>query len=192
MEPALKLAKDEKGQVFFLDGAHMIHGANPSVVWSEKRLFIKAYSGRKRFNILGALDAMSNEMIYVTNDTVINSWTIVELFRKIKEVYPQGPISIFLDNARYQKCYVAQSAANMMEISLFFLPPYSPNLNLIERAWKFIRSKCLNSKYYSSFKEHCDAITSCVENFSYKYKAELKKLFTWNFQTFKNQPFMPI
>lgn len=177
--------------MFFLDGAHLIHSANLSVVWSEKRLFVKANSGRKRLNVLGALDAISNEMIYVTNDTVVNAWTIAELFRKIREVYPEGAISIFLDNARYQKCHVAQSAANMMKMDLVFLPPYSPNLNLIERAWKFIRSKCLNSKYYPSFKEHCDAIASCINKFSEEFKDDLKTLFTWNFQIFKNQDFMP-
>lgn len=170
----------------------MVHSANQSVVWSEKRLFVKAYSGRKRFNVLGALNAVSHAMVYVTNDTVVNAWTIVDLFRRIRETYPEGAISIVLDNARYQKCHVAQSAANMMKIDLIFLPPYSPNLNLIERAWKFIRSKCLNSKYYPSFKDHFNAIVSCIDDFSCKFKIELKSLFSWNFQTFKNQPFMPV
>jgi transposase len=177
--------------VLFLDAAHLIHGVNPSVVWSEKRLFVKANSGRKRLNVLGALDAVSHEMFYEANDTVVNAWTLVDLLRKIRAAYHEEPISIFLDNARYQKCYVVQIAANMMKIELVYLPAYSPNLNLIERIWKFVRKKCLNSKYYPAFSEHCNAIKSCIDNFTMKFQDELKSLLEWNFQTFNNQPFMP-
>jgi hypothetical protein len=101
----------KKRQVFFVDGAHLIHGVNPSVVWSEKRLYVKAYSGRQRLNILGALNAMSHEMLYEANDSVVNAWTLVELLRKIRAAHPEEPISIILDNARGYWFNFVQSVA---------------------------------------------------------------------------------
>ena len=88
-----------------------------------------------------------------------------------------------LDNAKYQRCYIVQTAAKMLNIELLFLPPYSPNLNLIERVWKFLRSKCLNSKYYPTFAEFMKGIENCIERFQDDFAKELDTLLTWNFQT---------
>ena len=71
----------------------------------------------------------------------------------------------------------------MLNIELLFLPPYSPNLNLIERVWKFLRSKCLNSKYYATFAEFMKGIEDCIEKFQETFQEELNSLLTWNFQT---------
>jgi transposase len=102
-------------------------------------MFVKTSSGRKRLNILGALNAVTHEMLTVINETYINAWSVVDLMRKIRAVTPMGKVVLVLDNARYQACYVVRSAARMMQIELLYLPPYSPNLNLIERIWKFVR-----------------------------------------------------
>lgn len=168
--------------MFFLDAAHFIHGAYLSVLWSFQRIFVKANSGRSRLNVLGAIDAVSNEMIHLTNTTTINAWSLVDLLRKLREVHPSQPITLVLDNAKYQRCYVTQSAANMLSIELLFLPPYSPNLNLIERVWKFLRKKCLNAKYYSTFTEFADGIKDCIQKFGGIFKEELRSLLSWNFQ----------
>jgi transposase len=159
--------------MFFLDAAHFIHGAYLSVVWSFQRIFVKANSGRSRLNVLGAIDAVSNEMIYLTNTTTINAWSLVDLFRKLRETHPTQPLTLVLDNAKYQRCYVAQSAANMLGIELMFLPPYAPNLNLIERVWKFLRKKCLNAKYYSAFSEFVEGIENCIRKFEGIFREEL-------------------
>ena len=181
--PKLEEAKQGKIRMFFLDAAHFIHGAYLSVLWSFQRIFVRANSGRSRLNVLGAVDAVSNEMIHITNTTTINAWSLVELFRKLREAHPAQPITLVLDNAKYQRCYLTQSAANMLGIELLFLPPYSPNLNLIERVWKFLRKKCLNAKYYSSFVEFVDGIQSCIQKFEGVYREELCSLLSWNFQT---------
>lgn len=144
---------------------------------------MRANSGRSRLNVLGAIDAVSNEMIHLTNTTTINAWSLVELFRKLRERHPTQPITLVLDNAKYQRCYLTQSAANMLGIELLFLPPYSPNLNLIERVWKFLRKKCLNARYYSTFAEFIDGINSCIQNFGGIFLEELQSLLSWNFQT---------
>lgn len=154
------------------------------MLWSFTRIFIKTSSGRKRFNVLGALNAVTLQMVTVVNDSYINAWSVAELLKKLRELHPNEKITLILDNAKYQACHVAKSAANMLEIKLLYLPPYSPNLNLIERVWKFIRKKSLNCKYYENFDEFKLAILGCIEKFGGEYREELESLLTWTFQTF--------
>jgi transposase len=170
--------------VYFGDSAHFVMGAFLAMLWSFTRIFIKTSSGRKRFNVLGALNAVTLQMVTVVNDTYINAWSVAELFEKLRKLHPSEKITFILDNAKYQKCHVAIAAANMLNIKLLYLPPYSPNLNLIERVWKFIRKKSLNCKYYETFGEFKSAILDCIEKFSGEYKPELESLLTWEFQTF--------
>lgn len=159
-------------------------GAFLAMLWSFTRIFIKTSSGRKRFNVLGALNAVTLQMVTVVNDSYINAWSVAELLKKLRDLHPNKKITLILDNAKYQSCHVAKSAASMLDIKLLYLPPYSPNLNLIERVWKFIRKKSLNCKYYETFDEFKMAILGCIEKFSGEYKAELESLLTWTFQTF--------
>ena len=120
-------------------------------LWSAKRIFIRAPSGRQRFNVLGALDAVTHEMITVTNDTYITAQSVCALSEKIAAQYVGKPITIFLDNARYQRCALVIEKAQSLNIEVCFLPAYSPNLNLIERVWKFIkRSVCTRTIMKSS------------------------------------------
>jgi transposase len=133
---------------------------------------------------LGALNAVTLEMITVINQTYINSWSVVELMRKVRVAHPVGRVVLILDNAGYQACYLVRSAANMQGIELLFLPTYSPNLNLIERVWKFVRKKCLNCVYYKNFDLFTGAILECISKFGTSYKEELSSLLVWNFQTF--------
>jgi len=162
-------------------------GAFLSILWSFSRIFVKTSSGRQRFNVLGALNAVSLELITVVNDSYINAWSVAELFKKIREQHPLGKIILILDNAKYQKCHVVQCAANMLNIQLQYLPPYSPNLNLIERVWKFIRKKSLNCRYYENFDLFKSAVEECISKFGTEYKEELETLLTWSFQTFATQ-----
>lgn len=162
-------------------------GAFLSILWSFARIFVKTSSGRQRFNVLGALNAVSLEMITVVNDNYINAWSVADLFHKIRKQHPVGKIILVLDNAKYQKCHVVHCAANMLNIQLLYLPPYSPNLNLIERVWKFIRKKSLNCKYYENFDLFKAAIQECIAKFGCEYKEELETLLTWSFQTFSIQ-----
>ena len=117
------------------------------------RLFIKAPAGRKRFNVLGALNAVTHELITVTNDTYINAQSFCDLLRRISRLNIGVPITLVLDNARYQKCKPVWALAGSLNIELLYIPLYSPNLNFIERLWKFVKKQCLYSKYYSEFKD---------------------------------------
>lgn len=144
---------------------------------------MEASSGRQRLNVLGALNAVTKEMITIINTTYINAWCVFELMRKIREAHPEGKITLVLDNARYQACYLVKAGANMLNINLLFLPPYSPNLNLIERVWKFVRKKCLNCVYFKNFDLFSESISGCISKFGTEYRGELDTLLVWNFQT---------
>ena len=155
-----------------------------SVLWCFARKFIGSATGRSRFNVLGALNAVTLQMVTVVNTSYINAWVVVDLFKELRRLHEDSPLTLILDNARYQRCYIIERAAYMYKIELLYLPPYSPNLNLIERAWKFINKKTLNNKSYENFQKFQDAINSCIQDFASVHQKELKTLMTWNFQTF--------
>jgi transposase len=135
---------------------------------------------------LAALNAVSKEIITVTNETYINAESVCQLMAEIAKLGLKMPITLVLDNARYQKCALVQNYAAAFNIELLYLPSYSPHLNLIERFWKFVRRECLYSKYYQKFPEFKHAIDDCIRNAHVKHKDELGSLLSWNFQSFKN------
>jgi transposase len=153
-------------------------------------LFIKAPSGRKRFNVLGALNALTHELITVTNDAYINSLSVCDLLWQISRLNLTMPVTLVLDNASYQKAKLVQALAGQLNIELLFLPAYSPNLNLIERLWKFVKKQCLYSKYYADFTTFTDAINNCLNKTHTVYKRELDSLLTLKFQVFKKSQFL--
>jgi transposase len=152
LEPRLEEAKSGKRKVFFVDAAHFVMGSFLGYLWCITRIFIPSSSGRKRYNVLGALNAITHELVTVCNDTYINALSICELLQKIRNSVAVGEmITLVLDNAAYQRCDFVTELAKDLKIELLFLPTYSPNLNLIERLWRYVRKDCLNSKYFTHF-----------------------------------------
>lgn len=147
------------------------------------RHFIRAPAGRQRFNVLGALDAITHQLVTVCNDSYINAQSVCELLRKIAEMKADVPVTLILDNARYQKCKIVWAQAESLNIELLYLPTYSPNLNLIERLWKFTKKQVLYNKYYADFTSFYGAITDCLEKTHTEHKQTLDSLLTLNFQT---------
>jgi len=190
LEPILEEAKQGQRAVFFVDAAHFVLAPFLGFLWSFSRIFIKAPAGRKRFNVLGALNAITHELIKVTNHTYINAQSVCELLEKINKLNLGVPITLILDNARYQKCRLVQELALSLNIELLYIPPYSPNLNLIERLWKFVKKKCLYSKYYPDFKLFKQSINECLANTHTIHKKELDSLLTLKFQSFTKTQFV--
>jgi transposase len=160
-------------------------------LWSVKRIFVRAASGRQRFNVLGAWNAVTRQLIAVTNTTVVNTETICELLRKIAAQGLSGPITLVLDNARYQRNAVVQGLAKELGITLLFLPSYSPNLNLIERLWKFMKRRSLYGRYHPTFAGFRAAIEETIDGLSTNHADRLKTLMTLNFQQFQDVSLMP-
>ncbi len=155
------------------------------MLWCFVRQFIRAPAGRQRFNVLGALNAVTHELVLVTNDAYINADSVCDLLRRVAALGLEIPITLILDNARYQKCPPVWDTAKSLGIELLYLPTYSPNLNLIERLWKFVKKNCLYSTYYENFGLFKNAISSCLSQAHTTHKPVLDTLLSLRFQTFR-------
>ena len=186
LKPRLEAAEAGTGHVFFVDAAHFVFGSFACCLWSLARIFMRAASGRQRFNVLGAWDAMARRLIAVTNTTVVNTETMCELLRKIAAEGLAGPITLVLDNARYQHNAAVKALASELGITLLFLPSYSPNLNLIERLWKFIKRRALYGRYHETFAEFRAAVEEVIDGIPTTHAAALETLMTLNFQMFED------
>jgi transposase len=186
LKPRLAQAEAGERHLFFVDAAHCVFGTFLCCLWSFDRLFVRAAAGRQRFNVLGAFNAMTRELVAVTNTTVVNAETMCALLRKIAAQGLAGPVTLVLDNARYQKCALVQDLARSLGIELLFLPGYSPNLNLIERLWRLIKKEALYGRYHATFADFKAAIEGTISQLGTKHKDKLASLMTLNFQVFDN------
>ena len=184
LEPRLEEARSQRRAVFFVDAAHFVLASFLGWLWCRTRLFVKAASGRQRYNVLGAFNAVSHELVRVTNTGYITAETVCELLRKIAALDLAMPITLVLDNARYQRCQLVQELAGVLNIELLFLPSYSPNLNLIERLWKFMKKAALNSRYHGSFAQFQGVIDKCLDELPTTHRSQIRTLMTTKFQTF--------
>jgi transposase len=186
LKPRLEAAQAGTRHVFFVDAAHFVFGTFLCCLWSFVRLFVRAASGRQRFNVLGAFHAITQELISVTNTTVVNTETMCELLRKLAAQGLSGPLTVVLDNARYQRNAVVQALAASLGIELLYLPSYSPNLNLIERLWRFVKRQALYGRYHPTFADFQAAVQDTLHQLPTKHKDKLASLMTLNFQVFDN------
>lgn len=179
----LKLELSENDKIFFIDGVHQIHNAEVGYGWIAKgeTKEVPANTGRARLNINGALNIETKEVI-VREDDRINAQSTIKLFQDIELKNPNSErIIIIADNARYYKNKLVLGFLESSKIEIKFLPPYSPNLNLIERLWKFFKKKVMLNSHYKTYKEF--KIT-CMDFFRDigQHKKELDSLITENFQ----------
>jgi transposase len=186
LEPLIEKAKKGQCNLYFMDAAHFVLMPFLGILWSFKRLFIKAAPGRNRINVLGALNAVTLEMETLINTTYINAPCICVLLERLASKSKGLETYIILDNARYQHCILVKNYAEKLKIHLVFLPPYSPNLNLIERVWRYIKKDVLSTRYFDCASNFHKAITRAVEdiNSNCKTKKDLKSLLNLKFQLF--------
>jgi transposase len=190
LKPCLDAAQAGNGHVFFVDADPFVFGTFLCCLWSFTRIFVRAASGRQRFNVLGAWNAVTRQLIAVTNTTVVNTETMCELLRMIAACGLIGPITLVLDNARYQRNATVQALAKELGITLLFLPSYSPNLNLIERLWKFMKRRALYGRYHPRFADFQAAINEVLNGIPTTHAEQLKTLMTLNFQIFEDVSLM--
>ncbi|MBL7095231.1 IS630 family transposase [candidate division KSB1 bacterium] len=151
--------------------------------WIEKGTikYIRTNTGRNRLNLNGAYNP-NNQDVIIREDYTINAQSTIKLFKQIETQYHNAnSIYAFSDNAKYYKCKLITEYLKTSRIKLIFLPPYSPNLNLIERLWKFMRKEVINTTYYPEFQSFKTAIRNFYENID-KYKKELKQFIGNKFQ----------
>jgi len=184
LKPKLDAALSGRGHVLFVDAAHFVFGTFLCCLWSIVRIFVRAASGRQRFNVLGAWNAVTRELITITNTTVVNTETMCELLRAVAQRGLIGPVTVVLDNARYQRNAVVKGLAAELGIVLLFLPSYSPNLNLIERLWRFMKRKAAYGRYHPTFADFRAAVQDVLDHVETTHANKLASLMTLNFQEF--------
>lgn len=166
----------DKEAIVFADAVHPQHNTKVFKVWVEKGKDkeIKTNSGRTRININAAYNPHSTDVIAREDDT-INSQSTIKLFQDIENFYPKKETIYFIaDNARYYKSIVVFEYLKTSRIKIIFLPPYSPNLNLIERLWKLLRKLKINTTFYESSKDFRCAVMGFFENINL-YQEQIKQ-----------------
>ena len=188
--PVLAEARAGRRDVYFVDASHFVDASFLGWLWCAVRFFVRAASGRKRYNVLGALHAVSHRLIRVANHTYINAEAICALLRAVAQAGVDRPITLVLDNARYQKCALVQELARSLRIGLLYLPGYSPNLNLIERVWRFVKKQCLRAAYHPTYEAFTAAIDKCLGELDSTHKKDMDSLLTHDFQMFDAVPLL--
>jgi len=184
LDPVLAEARAGHRDVYFVDASHFVFAAFLGWVWCWCRWCIRAASGRKRYNVLGAVHAVSHHLIQVTNHSYINAESVCALLRALAEASVGKPLTVVLDNARYQKCALVQVLARQLGIDLLYLPSYSPNLNLIERVWRFVKKETLRAYYHPTYEAFTTAIDQCLRELRTKHKQAMATLLTHEYQMF--------
>jgi len=186
LQPRLEEARQGRRTVLFVDAAHFVMGAFLGMLWCFVRQLLPSSCGRKRYNVLGAYDPIRQEAVTLTNDTVVNQETFCALLDKIAAAYADSglPVTLVLDNARYQKCQSVFDKAAALGIELLYLPAYSPNLNLIERLWRFVKKQALYSTHYDTFAHFKESIDACLRDLGTRFKSQMQSLMTLKFQLF--------
>lgn len=176
-------------KLFFADGVHLIYGYHGGYCWCKERKSVPSAYGRRRVNLLGFLNPVTYETERVMNDAYLNSDSVCEGLEKLRKKCPNDRIYVILDNAAYQRCKKVRRIAEEFNMNLIFLPPYSPNLNLIERLWKFLRKTILSNKYYQTFEEFFSAVKNFIDALPVRYKEQLQSLLSFHFEVFDSTIF---
>jgi transposase len=175
-----------------VDAAHLVLAPFLGVLRSVTRLFGRAPAGRQRFNVLGALNAVTQELLTVPHATYITATEGCALWRQVAALHLGIPLTAVLDNARYHRCAQVVTLATNLPLELCFLPPSSPTLNLLERLWQFVKKQCLSSTYYPDFAAFKTALGQCWAQTPTTHRVALDSLLTLRFQRFEKAHFLPV
>ena len=162
--------KEKNDPVLFIDSAHPTMATKVVCGWIKKGVDkpIEQTASRTRVNVMGAIELYSMKVISELPEKV-NGESTVEFFEKIKKAYPQSKnIHIILDQSGYHRSQAVRDGANENDIILHYLPPYSPNLNPIERLWKIMNEKVRNNIFFPSAKMFRGAIKDFFDKISSK------------------------
>ena len=174
---------DSDAKVFFGDATHPLHNTVLASCWVKKgqEKEVLTNSGRGRVNIFGAVSVYGHEVITRSYDT-INQFSVCDFLRALraKNTIMEEKIIFILDQGPCNKARSVRDLAKELNIEIMFLPAYSPNLNPIERLWKFFKKKVLYNKYYEKFKDFKLICSSFFRGIR-KYRSELETLLSDNF-----------
>jgi transposase len=170
--------------VYFTDATHPTHNSQSAKAWIKKgqQKLIPANSGRKRVNLNGAVNALDPCEAVVVEAQTVNAQTTITLYEKLLENNPGKKLILVCDNAPYYRSRLLQDWLSAKPlIQQWFLPTYSPNLNIIERLWRFMKKQAIGLSFHPTYQGFKAAILHFFEHLD-DYEYELKKLLTLKFQ----------
>ncbi len=180
----MEQAETSEVNLLFLDASHFVMECDfLGCIYGTVRRSVLTFSGRMRHNVLGAIDYVIKKVLTVTNNSYITATEVCEILHKISIEYAGKTVHLILDNVRYQKCRDVTELVGRLGIVLNYVRPYSPNLNRIERLWKFVKDE-LRSKYYDDFGIFRERIDSIIESTSDENKGKISKLIGQKVQLF--------
>ncbi len=165
----LKVSLSERETICFMDGVHPTHNTQVSCGWIKRgvRKEIAANSGRSRLNLSGALDLLSSKL-HIQEDVTLNAASTISFLKKVECAYPsKDKVHMFCDNAPYYRNKNVTAFLENSKIKMHFLPPYSPNLNPIERVWKWMKERVMYNTYYEEFDDFKLAVMGFLESLSH-------------------------
>lgn len=188
LEDLMQLAGKEELDLVFADAAHFVYGKFSHYCWSKNPTYTPSGHGRYRINVYGIYDVITNQVYAMYNKGSVDADFMMEYLHWLREecyTDQQRPLHVVLDNARYQHCDMVKQCANRLNIILEFLPGYSPNLNLIERLWKYLK-KNLAKQYHRCKDSFEQAIGDLLESLELQeHQEKLSTLLRPKFQTFE-------
>lgn len=189
-EELKKRSEEAKEPIYFMDAVHPEHQTKMAYGWIKRgcRKPMPTTPTQKRVHYLGALNLEGHRITYKDYDTV-NGTNVIDFLNRLRGSHRSGHrIHLILDNVSYQKSKKVRSFAESLNITLHYLPPYSPNLNPIERLWKIMHEHVTYNQYYPTFHDFREAIRHFFRHVGKKKKL-LRSRLTDNFQTLNSTNF---
>lgn len=181
----LKLDTKAQEPIYFADGVHPSHQTKLAYGWIPRgvRKHIPTTARQTRMSLMGAICLENHQVVYRPSEK-IDSSSIIAFLKALRKKHPQGnKLHIIWDNGSYHHSKAVKKALKKLNIQAHYLPPYSPNLNPIERLWKLMHEHVTYNKYYASFKEFTEAILHFFRHIGKKKKI-LRARITDKFQPF--------
>lgn len=183
----LKTETPQGEPILFIDSVHPTMETKASSGWirtgQDKPLFTTA--SRTRLNLTGAIN-LANMQINDGSYETINALSTIEFLNLVKAAYPLAPcIHIILDQSGYHRSDEVKNYAGHYGFKLHYLPPYSPNLNPIERWWKVMNEKVSNNRFFSSAKEFRASISGFFTDTLSQISQSLRSRINDNFHIVK-------
>ncbi|CAM3353537.1 transposase (fragment) [Xenorhabdus nematophila AN6/1] len=148
---------------------------------------VETTGSRTRLNLMGALNLQRLDETVIREYPTINAKNVVLFFGAIRETYPLSQkIHLILGGAGYHRAEIVKFFAEVLNIELDYLPPYSPNLNPIERLWKYANEQVRNNLYFPDAKTFREVLHHFFHVTLPEKSNELITRLTDNFQILKS------
>jgi len=189
IEHLMERAEKREIHLFFGDPTHKIHNTVLGECWQEKgktgTYILPSNTGRKRVTILGFYNPLSHDLVSLVTEGNADKQSLEKAYEELRKSYSdEKEIIVIQDNARYNHAYSVSDHAKQLRITPYFLPPYCPNLNLIERLWRLMKKTIMKNIFYPTFNDFWSAIISFCSS-PEKYINELKSIMSQKFEIIK-------